>query len=201
MLEPTMFGVFFLLANPGRGLTWSGCYLVGWWFGNSENSLNHIPKATRKPLLQPIAKPSQAAPKSILNPGASWTLCRAQKPGQRPQPPSLEPIGCGCQNRFGIPFWLVGEFTTHFRTYFSGCTSILDFSVVGLGPVRWGLCDLGFDPLGPIFCRFTPFPSLLWQLTGWPDASRPRRRSWCCAGARRGGTTVHSAGRKAIRWF
>ena len=28
--------------------------------------------------------------------------------------------GCGCQNRFGIPFWLVGDFTTHFRTYFSG---------------------------------------------------------------------------------
>ena len=27
--------------------------------------------------------------------------------------------GCGCQNRFGIPFWLVSEFTTHFRTYFS----------------------------------------------------------------------------------
>ena len=25
--------------------------------------------------------------------------------------------GCGCQNRFGIPIWLVGEFTTHFRTY------------------------------------------------------------------------------------
>ena len=24
------------------------------------------------------------------------------------------------QNRFGIPFWLAGEFTTHFRTYFSG---------------------------------------------------------------------------------
>ena len=26
--------------------------------------------------------------------------------------------GCGCQNRFGIPFW--GRCTTHFRTYFSG---------------------------------------------------------------------------------
>ena len=23
-------------------------------------------------------------------------------------------------HRFGIPFWWVGEFTTHFRTYFSG---------------------------------------------------------------------------------
>ena len=28
--------------------------------------------------------------------------------------------GCGCQNRFGIPFWLVGDYTTYFRTYFSG---------------------------------------------------------------------------------
>ena len=28
--------------------------------------------------------------------------------------------GCGGQNRFGIPIWLVGEFTTHFRTDFSG---------------------------------------------------------------------------------
>ena len=27
--------------------------------------------------------------------------------------------GCGCQNRFGIPCWLVGDFT-HVRTYFSG---------------------------------------------------------------------------------
>ena len=41
--------------------------------------------------------------------------------------------GCGCQNRFGIPFWLVGEFTTHFRTY-----------------VRWGLgCSLGLREFGP----------------------------------------------------
>ena len=32
----------------------------------------------------------------------------------------LQTYGCGCQNRFGIPFWLVGEFTTHFRTNFSG---------------------------------------------------------------------------------
>ena len=30
------------------------------------------------------------------------------------------PYGRGCQNRFGIPFWSVGEFTTRFRTYFSG---------------------------------------------------------------------------------
>ena len=28
--------------------------------------------------------------------------------------PKTERRGCGCQTRFGIPFWLVGEFTTHF---------------------------------------------------------------------------------------
>ena len=42
-------------------------------------------------------------------------------------------FGCGCQNRFGISFWLVGEFTNHFRTYFSG-----DWDVY------WGY-DLAFD--------------------------------------------------------
>ena len=47
------------------------------------------------------------------------------------------PSGCRCQNRFGIPFWLVGEFTTHFR---------LPILVVGLGPVHWGLTDVDFDP-------------------------------------------------------
>ena len=67
--------------------------------------------------------------------------------------------GCGCQSRFGIPFWLVGEFTTHFRTYL----------VVGLG------CSLGghrdFDPWPkngvPKSSRgsgysFFPFPLNLW---------------------------------------
>ena len=34
--------------------------------------------------------------------------------------PAKATHGCGCQNRFGIPVWLVDEFTTHFRTYFSG---------------------------------------------------------------------------------
>ena len=43
----------------------------------------------------------------------------------------LESFGCGCQNRFGIPFW--GR-CTHFRTYVSG-----DWDV------RWGY-DLDFDP-------------------------------------------------------
>ena len=45
--------------------------------------------------------------------------------------------GCGGQNRFGIPFWLVGEFTTDFRAYFSGWIE---------SDVHCGLTDLDFDP-------------------------------------------------------
>ena len=41
----------------------------------------------------------------------------------------------------GIPFWLVGEFTTHFRTYF----------LVGIEwDVHWGY-DLDFDPWPCVF--------------------------------------------------
>ena len=40
----------------------------------------------------------------------------------------------------GIPFLLVGEFTTHFRTYFSGGWD-----------VHWGH-DLDLDPWPYIFC-------------------------------------------------
>ena len=50
----------------------------------------------------------------------------------RPETPG--PFGGGGQNRFGIPFWLVGEFTTHFRTFFGGD-----------GEVHWGY-ELHFDP-------------------------------------------------------
>ena len=60
----------------------------------------------------------------------------------------LELNGCGGQNPLGIPFWLVGEFTTHFGTYLSG-----DWDV------HWGY-DLDFDPwpnglnwLGVVLCH------------------------------------------------
>ena len=37
-------------------------------------------------------------------------------------------FGCGCQNQrypiLGIPLWRIGEFTTLFRTYFSGWIGI-----------------------------------------------------------------------------
>ena len=50
-------------------------------------------------------------------------------------PPQIG-IGIGCDPINGIPFWLVGEFTTHFRTYFSGWIE---------SDVHWGY-DLDFDP-------------------------------------------------------
>ena len=45
-------------------------------------------------------------------------------------------MAVGCHNRFGIPFWGIGEFTTHFRTYFGGWIE---------SDVHWGY-DLDFDP-------------------------------------------------------
>ena len=74
--------------------------------------------------------------------------------------------GRGCQHRFGIPFWLVGEFTTHFRTYFS-----------------WGLrCSLGvraFDPW-PCYFSMSVWSFSIWgpfhgQFQGvlWPWLSKP----------------------------
>ena len=53
--------------------------------------------------------------------------------GDSPEAPSSalsSKFGCGGQNRFGIPFWLAREFTTHFRLYVSG----------------WIGYDLDFDP-------------------------------------------------------
>ena len=52
---------------------------------------------------------------------------------------SRDPRGCGCQNRFGIPFWLVGEFT-HFRTYFSGWIGMFTGGLTGIlthGQMCW----------------------------------------------------------------
>ena len=44
--------------------------------------------------------------------------------------------GRGGRNRLGIPFWLVGELTTHFRTYLSGWIE---------SDVHWGLTDLDLE--------------------------------------------------------
>ena len=57
-------------------------------------------------------------------------------------------------NRFGIPFWLVGEFTTHFRTYFSGWIE---------SDVHWGLTG-AFDPWP--YCGWTKSISHHFETTG-----------------------------------
>ena len=58
--------------------------------------------------------------------------------------PRLRPYGCGCPNRFGVPFWLVGEFTTHFRAYFSGWIGMFTGGTIGFlssWPIFWQDCD------------------------------------------------------------
>ena len=59
--------------------------------------------------------------------------------------------GCGFDS-FGIPFWLVGAFTTHFRTYFSGWMGMFTegtfniqtryFGTVAPSPITCGRCFL-----------------------------------------------------------
>ena len=45
--------------------------------------------------------------------------------------------GCGGENRFGIPFWLVGEVTTHFRTCFSGWIGMLTGGTIWILSHAW----------------------------------------------------------------
>ena len=64
------------------------------------------------------AKRSGGIPESQPNPNTTL----AMEPDEREVLVSLAEaiwlFGSGCQNRYGIPFWGLGEFTTHFRTYF-----------------------------------------------------------------------------------
>ena len=75
--------------------------------------------------------------------------------------------GRGCQHCFGIPFWLVGEFTTHCTIYFSG-----DWDV------HWGV--RAFDPWPYLFfpcpCGLSPFGGPFhgrFQGFLWPWLSKP----------------------------
>ena len=56
----------------------------------------------------------------LQRPGAIWPWGNIQIPPVNiPMPTNIGPE-MGGQNRFGIPFWLVSEFTTHFSQDFSG---------------------------------------------------------------------------------
>ena len=69
--------------------------------------------------------------------------------------------GCGCQNRFGLPFWLEGE-VTHFGR------SIL---VVGLG------YDLDFEPSGvSVFAQATVNSNPLSHFGSSQVKSKPQTR-------------------------
>ena len=48
-------------------------------------------------------------------------------------------FGCGSKTN-GIPFWLVGEFTTHVTGSLPICSDTIE------SDVHWGLTDLAFDP-------------------------------------------------------
>ena len=102
--------------------------------------------------------------------------------------------GCGGQIRFGIPFWLVGEFTTHF---------FLDFRGIGFPDVHWG-CDLAFDPWPEIPGRknLSQRPTLLSQAPapgaqGGAHHVPPLRGGLCCAG----GGLLHPALRARRLFF
>ena len=82
------------------------------------------------------------------------------------------PSTCGCGSKPMLPFWLVGEFATHFRA------GIL---VVGLVDVHWGVIGiLGFQkPRAMLFSR-APRASSSWRsrrCSFWPWAppTAPRR--------------------------
>ena len=85
---------------------------------------------------------------------------------------------CGGQHRFGIPFWRIGEFTTHFRTYFSGWTE---------SNAHWGVTGiLDFDPwpgepkpvvsLGPSFVSIAVLRHAWLGLLPRPQAGLGRQR-------------------------
>ena len=89
-----------------------------------------------------------------LNPWSPWPCMlwprgsiasspsRGKMAGSAPSSPGTRRWGCGCQNRFGIPFWLAGEFTTHFRTYFRGDWDVYWPLTHGHGEWESGRCAI-----------------------------------------------------------
>ena len=122
-------------------------------------------------LLLDLPDSRAAAPAQKPEGGAGKTTCFCfpdTSANQTPLQQNLNKLGnprpiCG-QNRFGIPFCWVGEFTTHFRT------GIL---VGGLVDVHWGY-DLDFDPW--------PYVFRPWRGVGRPFWDRRRLRA-CCNGS------------------
>ena len=115
------------------------------------------------------------------------SACRASRSAWRwPSRPGVVPLrvamwamarpcGCGCQNRFGIPFWLVGEFTTQFRTYFSGDRDVhWGYGLLTHGHVGF-FGKKAFDP-----CHFVSFfcAFLVHRIIAFPSpiVVRPSRK-------------------------
>ena len=103
-----------LLLGFGRGGVWAVfSWISRFGAGKGMDKTEH----------PPVLKGSRR--EATSTPDTSWTAPRSswyQEVWSYPPGVSVEvaKYGCGCQNRVGIPFWLVGEFTTHSSTYFSG---------------------------------------------------------------------------------
>ena len=66
--------------------------------------------------------------------------------------------GRGCQHRFGIPFWLVGEVTTNFRTYFSWDWDVhWGYGLLTHGLVLFSMSVWSFSIWGPFHGQFQGF--------------------------------------------
>ena len=103
---------------------------------------------------------------------------------------SLRPIWLWVKTN-GIPFWLVGEFTTHFRTYFSGWIGMFTGGTIWL-LTHGHICRQSATEVGVmhrhggrracLVCMFLSLPYVPWQLacsSGLPltltqDLSRTR---------------------------
>ena len=90
--------------------------------------------------------PCGLSPLGVLSMGSSKDFC-----------------GRGCQHRFGIPFWLVGEFTTHVTIYFSG---IGMFTGGYPWPYLFFPCPCGLAPFGGPF--HGQFQGFLWPWLSTP---------------------------------
>ena len=124
--------------KPGEPLHLAINYTSERTVSQGDEKIGKGPKCRKRQLTQPMSpdltnQPSRMQPaptnlerKQVSRWGKSWSLARniATKPFS----------SYGCESTPMVPFWLVGEFTTHLRTYSGGWIE---------SDVRWGLTGLG----------------------------------------------------------
>ena len=128
------------LPAPHTSLSFGGYHLLVAKRGNQrENSTTRWGRSSKTPASHPYG----SEPRCGLSGKrcAGWACWAPASHRRAPRGVAVShPPGCGGPNRFGIPFW--GEFTTHFRTYLSGCIE---------SDVHWGY-DLDFEPWPCVAC-------------------------------------------------